>query len=199
MPPPAGADEQAAVLVRMAGIFERLGVRYCVGGSVASNAYGIFRATFDADFVAGLLPSHVPALLRELAEDFYVEPEAVASALQRRASFNVIHLATLQKVDVFAAKFDSFDARQLRRRVAQRVGPAEGDVVWFASPEDTILTKLDWYRQGGGVSDRQWGDVTGVMKVQAERLDLAYLREWAPELRVTDLLERALAESGLAA
>ena len=68
---------------------------------------------------------------------------------------------------------------------------------YVATAEDTILAKLEWYRMGGGVSERQWRDVLGVMKVQADRLDLAYLRQWADQLNVSDLLERALTEAGI--
>jgi len=65
----------------------------------------------------------------------------------------------------------------------------------MASAEDTVLSKLEWYRLREGVSDRQWQDVLGVLKVQGERLDLAYLRQWAAELGVAELLEKAIAEA----
>jgi hypothetical protein len=67
---------------------------------------------------------------------------------------------------------------------------------YVASAEDTVLTKLEWYRMGSEVSERQWRDVLGVLKVQAERLDLAYLRRWAAALGVADLLEQALSQAG---
>ncbi len=65
----------------------------------------------------------------------------------------------------------------------------------LASPEDTILSKLEWYRMGGEVSDRQWRDILGVLKTRSGELDLGYLRTWAGELKVADLLERALKEA----
>jgi hypothetical protein len=95
-------------------------------------------------------------------------------------------------------KRELFQLEEMQRRVRHPLTPDGLHETWLATPEDTILAKLDWYRLGGGVSDRQWGDVTGVMKVQAENLDLAYLRRWADELRLRDLLERALGDSGLA-
>ena len=64
----------------------------------------------------------------------------------------------------------------------------------FASPEDTILAKLEWYRLGNEVSERQWRDVLGVLKTRAGTLELSYLQKWADELKVSDLLERALKE-----
>ncbi len=67
--------------------------------------------------------------------------------------------------------------------------------VSVASAEDTLLAKLEWYRMGGEVSERQWRDVLGALKVQAGALDLEYLHRWASELGVDDLLERALTQS----
>jgi hypothetical protein len=69
---------------------------------------------------------------------------------------------------------------------------------FLISPEDLILGKLDWYRQGGEISERQWNDVLGVLRVQQDNLDLAYLRRWAVELGLPELLQRALSESGVA-
>jgi hypothetical protein len=119
------------------------------------------------------------------------------NAVERRSSFNAIHQPTVLKVDFFVLGDAPFDRAQLERR---RLSPAleeSGRRVFVSSPEDLILRKLDWYRQGGGVSDRQWRDVLGVLKVQGERLDLAHLRHWAAVLEIADLLERALSESGL--
>jgi hypothetical protein len=120
-------------------------------------------------------------------------------AVERGSSFNAIHQPTVLKVDFFVLGDAPFDRAQLEGR---RLSPAlegSGRRVFVSSPEDLILRKLDWYRQGAGVSDRQWRDVLGVLKVQAERLDLAHLRHWAPALELAALLERALSESGILA
>ena len=112
-------------------------------------------------------------------------------------AFNVIHLDSMLKVDVFAARADPFHLMQMRRRVLQATGPDGQTSIYVASPEDTILAKLQWYRDGGGVSDRQWNDVLGVLKVQGPALDRAYLREWGSQLGLTDLLQRAMDAAGL--
>jgi len=189
--------EQISVLLQVTGVLERLEVPYFVAGSFASNAHGLYRATADADLVADLKVRHAEPLAAALEKDFYLDRAAILDAVKRRASFNVIHLDTAQKVDVFLLKREWFPVSEMERRQRCRLSTERPDEVWMASVEDTILAKLDWFRLGGGVSDRQWGDITGVMKVQAERLDLKYLRDMARELKVSDLLERALTDSGL--
>jgi hypothetical protein len=181
---------------RVAVVLEELEVTYLVGGSVASSLHGIPRATIDGDLVADLKKRHVGPFVAGLGTGFYVEASAVLQAVMARTSFNVIELEGMIKVDVFAAKREPFTLSELERRVAFDLGGGL-PTLFLSSPEDTILAKLDWFRLGGGVSDRQWGDITGVMKVQAERLDLKYLRDMARELKVSDLLERALDDSGL--
>lgn len=190
-------DEQASVLVCVTGFLERLEVPYFVAGSYASNVHGFYRATAAADLVADLKLKHVGPFVELLGQEFYLDPVAIREAVTRRASFNVIHFDTSQKVDVFLLKRELFPLAEMDRRQRLRLAPNTAEQVWMASVEDTILAKLDWYRQGGGVSDRQWGDVTGVLKVQGERLDFAYLRQWAKELGVVDLLERAFSDSRL--
>lgn len=190
--------EQLDALLAVAAAIERLEVPFFIAGSYASNAYGFYRATADADLVADLKIRHIEPLVAALSGRFYIAEEAGRQAVMNRSSFNVIDLNTSMKVDIFAMKRELFQLEEMRRRVRRALTPDGATETWLATPEDTILAKLDWYRLGGGVSDRQWGDVTGVMKVQAHDLDLAYLRRWADELRLRDLLDRALSESGLA-
>ena len=189
--------EQLDALLAVAAVIERLDVPFFIAGSFASNAYGFYRATADADLVADLKIRHVEPLVATLSGRFYIAEEAVRQAVMNRGSFNVIDLNTSMKVDIFAMKREMFQIEEMQRRVRRALTPDGANETWLATPEDTILAKLDWYRLGGGVSDRQWGDVLGVMKVQAENLDLAYLRRWADELRLRDLLDRALDDSGL--
>ena len=171
----------------------RLGVRHYVGGSIASSSYGVPRASIDADVVAELGPAHAPRFVAALRGSYYVSEERVRDAIARRASFNVIHFETMVKVDVFVSKNRPFD-----RRAFERARPAtteSGGELPVSSAEDTVLAKLEWYRRSGEVSERQWSDVTGVLRAVLA-FDEAYLRQGAAELGVADLLDRALEEDG---
>ncbi|MCX7839084.1 MAG: hypothetical protein N2559_06465 [Anaerolineae bacterium] len=174
---------------------EKLNVRYLIGGSLASALYGMPRATLDADLVADLRLEHAEPLARALTNAFYVDAEMIREAIRQQRSFNVIHFATAFKVDVFVRKNRAFDESQLTRRVRQIVATDPERAVFVASAEDTILAKLEWYRLGGETSERQWRDVLGIVKTQGERLDQNYLREWAVQLGVEDLLEKILKEA----
>lgn len=187
------AEAFAATLL-VTNLLEALGVPYVVGGSVASTVHGLIRTTMDVDLVAALERQHVSPFVSALQAKFYVDEAAVRQAIQRRSSFNLIHLETMVKVDVFLPKDRPFDRQQLANRIAERVTVDSGDTIWILTAEDVILAKLDWFRQGGEASERQWRDVLGVIKTQGERLDREYLRRWAGQLNVADLLERALQE-----
>ena len=189
--------EQTEVTLLVVKAFDSLRIPYFLGGSMASSVHGIYRATADADFVAAVRPHHAEPLARLLHPAFYADVEAIRTAASSSRSFNVIHLDSILKVDVFVARADPFHLMQMRRRVLQATGPDGQTSIYVASPEDTVLAKLQWYRDGGGVSDRQWNDVLGVLKVQGSALDCAYLREWADQLGLTDLLQRAMDAAGL--
>ncbi len=164
-------------------------------GSLASAVHGVARSTLDVDLVADLRPEHAEPLVRALGDSFYADLDAIREAIRNRASFNLIHLETVFKVDIFVRKERPYDRAQLARRSEQVVATSPERTACVASAEDTILTKLEWYRLGGEASERQWRDVLGVIKAQSERLDLRYLHQWAPALGVSDLLERALVEA----
>lgn len=190
-------DDALAALERIAAVLEELGVSYHVGGSLASSAHGVPRSTLDADLVAELRPLHVSPLVAALAAEYYVDDEAVRTAIRERSCFNAIHVATMVKVDVFVAGATAFDRAELdRARVETLAADATVRAAYpVKSPEDLVLRKLLWFRAGGEHSERQWGDVVGVVRLQAATLDRAYLDHWAAELGVADLLERADVEA----
>jgi hypothetical protein len=190
-----GRSVRVALLVTDA--FEELGVRYAVGGSLSSSLHGVMRSTLDVDIVADMRLEHLQPLADVLSPEFYVDNEMMREAIEHHGSFNLIHYETAFKVDVFIPQARPFDQMQLERRTLATVTTDPKRSLYVTSPEDVILSKLEWFRMGGEVSDRQWRDVLGVLKTRAGGVDLDYLRHWAEELRVSDLLERALTQSTL--
>ena len=163
-----------------------------MGGSLASSVYGIPRATQDVDLVADLQTPHADKLERLLSADFYVDADMIREAILKRSSFNIIHLATMFKADVFIMKPDAWSREEMARARQEHLDAPEGQIaVRFASPEDILLHKLVWFRLGNEISDRQWSDIIGVLKIQGALLDNVYLDHWAPLLDVADLLARA--------
>lgn len=168
---------------------EALDVIWLIGGSIASSLLGEPRATADVDLVADLRGMHVDPLCAALAETYYVDPDAVRWAVSTRRTFNVIQLASVTKVDVYCSTNDALSRSELERRMIIEVS---GRQVPVCSAEDIILQKLLWFEKGGRVSDRQWRDLLGVVRVNRERLDHGYLDANAREVRVTELLTKLL-------
>jgi hypothetical protein len=190
--------ELLAALGPVLRVLGDLGVRHFVGGSIASSAHGVARASVDGDVVAELGVAHVAPLVAALRDTYYVPEERIRDAVARKASFNLIHLESMLKVDVFVSRDRPFDRRAFERSRPASTGGAGGATLPVSSAEDVVLAKLEWYRRGGEVSVRQWTDVMGVLQVAGSALDLPYLRHGAVELGVGDLLQRALGEAGLA-
>jgi hypothetical protein len=165
-----------------------------IGGSIATSAYGEPRATNDVDLVANLRPTTCRTFVEALGDDFYADLDTVRDAARRRASFNLIHFESVEKIDVFCLR-DAFAADGLKKRVEWDLG--EGLVAPVAPPGHMVIEKLRWYRRGGEVSERQLRDVQGVLQTSGVKLDLDEMRHWADELGLADLLDRSLAEAGL--
>jgi hypothetical protein len=188
-------DRMLAALEPVVQALEQLRVPYALSGSVASTAYGVPRTTLDVDLVAALKPGHVAPLCLAVSPAYYVAVEAVRSAVDRAASFNLIHLPTMVKVDVFVLGTDPYAREAFGRRRKEPL-TGGGTPYFLPAPEDVILRKLEWYRKGGEVSERQWADVLGVLRVSGSLLEGAYLDRWARDLGVLDLLDRARREAG---
>jgi len=188
-------NEPVEVTLKVTGVFETLGVPYLIGGSLASTLYGMVRSTQDSDIVAEMQAEHIQPFISALQDEFYMDEEMIAEAIQSHSSFNIIHRETMFKVDVFIPRPRPFLQSQLARAQKQNFTFEAEISAKFASAEDTILSKLEWYRMGGEVSDHQWRDILGVLKTRAGELELDYLRKWAGELKVGDLLERAIKEA----
>ena len=185
------------VTLKVVKVFEKLGIAYHVGGSLASSAYGIARATLDVDIIADIKPEQVSDIFDSLNGEFYIDIEMIQDAIQHQSSFNLIHLETMFKIDVFILKNRQFDRQAFLRRVQKTVVEDTSQQLFFATPEDIILNKLEWYKIGEQVSDRQWKDIIGVLKVQGSGLDMVYLKKWAKELSVFILLKKAVDEAGI--
>ena len=175
--------------------FDRLGIAYYIGGSVASSIYGEPRSTLDIDLGVDLWESAVHELATAWDGEFYVSESAMRAAAQAGRSFNLIHYATAMKVDIFVSKGDVFNSSVLKRRVAREVVlGGETLSVWFATPEDVVLHKLIWFRKGNETSERQWRDIAGILKTQQSRLDITYMTDWADRLHIRDLWDRIRSE-----
>lgn len=179
-------------------VFKTLNIAYYIGGSVASSAYGIARTTMDVDLVADLKAQHVESFTKLLESEYYLDVDTIVDAIRRRSSFNLVHLETMLKVDIFIKEEDEYDAEVFRRR-REDILDMENETCKFylSSPEDIVIKKLQWFRVGGEVSDRQWHDVIGVLRVQKNSLDMEYLRNWASRLGLGDLLDKAINDSDL--
>jgi hypothetical protein len=165
----------------------RAGVTYYLTGSMASNYWGIPRTTHDLDFVIQLPAAAVKAIVREFSGDYHIDEAAMLAAYQPPHQFNAIDTRSALKVDFWLPKPEPFDREMLHRRVRTTLF---GEPAWIATAEDVILHKLVWNRISP--SDRQLGDAAGIVAVQSDTLDKAYLEEWALELKLADILKKLL-------
>lgn len=182
------------VLLIAVRVLDDQSIPYVVVGSLASSAHGFSRTTAYIDVVADIQTNHIAKLVAALEPNFYVDEKALRRAVDNYGSFNVINLDSIFKIDFFVPPRDGFGRQQLARREMKAITPDESDIVYVATAEDIILAKLEWDGKGGEVSDRQWSDILGVIKVQGDRINVTYLREWADRLDVRDLLEKSLDE-----
>ena len=158
------------ITARVTAVLEKLGVRYFIAGSLASTFHGMIRTTQDSDLVAKFSSDHIKQFVIALDEDFYIDQEMIVNAITNHSSFSIIHRESFFKVDVFIPQLGPFEEEQFNRRQKQVLSLEPKVEAFVASAEDTLLAKLNWYRMGGEVSERQWRDVMGVVKVQGGAL-----------------------------
>ena len=177
---------------------EKFSIPYYIGGSIASSIYGMARATMDIDIVAAVKLHHISLLRQELEKPYYIDEDMIKEAIQNSSSFNLIHLETAIKIDVFILKDIPYHQNALERKIKDTLEDDDAKTeFYFASPEDIIISKLQWYELGGNVSERQWLDVIGVIKVQGDSLDKNYLQVWSKKLGIFELLKNAFNDAGI--
>jgi hypothetical protein len=179
-------------------VLEELSISYFIGGSIASSAYGIARATLDVDMIIQLKPFLVERFVEKLKDKYYIDDVMISEALKTNSSFNILHLETMLKIDFFTLKNYPYDLSAFERRneIELEVSP-DSLKIFLNSPEDVILSKLQWFKLSDETSEKQWTDILGVVKVQKEKLDLLYLTKWAKQLDLFPLLEKVLAQADL--
>lgn len=177
------------IVAEVIAVLEGLQIDYFIGGSIASALHGEPRYTQDADVVVRLPASAVSSLVTALQSQFYTNEEALRDAIRRKSAANLIHYDTGFKVGLMISRERPFEQSRFERRTRL---PAGLHQFWVATAEDMVLVKLEWFRLGGEISDKQWRDVLALLLTSAT--DLSYLNHWAGELHLADLLEKALRE-----
>jgi len=189
----SGSSEVGSALdvaLRVAAALDEAGCEYFVGGSVASSLQGEPRATNDIDIVVAMMPHRIREFVKRLGPDFEVDEEALRDALMRGSCANIFYLPMVTKIDIFALGSGKYDEVEFNRRRKIRV-QSSGEELYVKAPEDTVLRKLLWYRDGGEVSSKQWRDVIEVLRVSASEMNHHYMRTWAEKLKIEGLLSRA--------
>lgn len=182
---------QIEILHLAIGALERLGINYVVVGSYASSAWGEPRMTIDVDIVIQIAPSEVESLCNAFPEqDFYLSRAAALEAVQQRSQFNVIHPSTGHKIDFMVPGTGDWPSSQLARR--RRIEFEPGISGFVAAPEDVILGKLIYFREGGSEKHRR--DIRGIIKVSGGQLDRDYLRSGVAQLGVDDAWKEIVSE-----
>lgn len=175
-----------------------LKIPYYLSGSVASSVYGIPRTTLDIDLVTSLNEVSIEKFVERIKSNFFVDKEMILDAIKTNSSFNIIHLDSMIKVDLFILKKNRYSLTAFDRKRIEKLTLDDNSIeISICSSEDIILNKLIWFKEGNMTSERQWLDILGVLKIQFNSLDKDYLKFWAKELQIDDLLKKAFTESGI--
>ncbi|MFO0943309.1 MAG: hypothetical protein U0930_21450 [Pirellulales bacterium] len=185
-------DDLLLALEPVSQALQVLGIRFYVGGSVASSFHGALRSTMDVDLNCELRDAQVSQFLELIGTDYYASETTIRDAIRRKSCFNLIHLPTSFKVDLFISRERQFDLQVISRAKLAAIGNGSSIKVPIASVEDVVILKLEWYRVGGEVSERQWNDVSRLMKLLGNSADFDYLKQASLSVGVADLLERLM-------
>ena len=176
-------------------VFDEMGISYYLCGSLASSAYGLSRTTQDIDLVSDISMGHVNSFVEKLKEKYFIDAEMIRDAIKSETSFNLIHLDTMFKIDIFILKVDSYSKTSFNRIQEDSLDQGKDSLkIFISSPEDVILSKLIWFKLGSEISERQWLDILGVIKIQGDNLDKEYLIQWSKQRDIYDLLRKAFKE-----
>jgi hypothetical protein len=181
--------EQEDLLKKLGWILKRLKIPYIITGGIAVVIWGRLRFTADIDVVVELAPqkiSQLAKMLLDIDKYSYVDEFAIKRALERKGEFNFIHSGSGLKVDFWILKDDNFDRERIKRRIHKKIG---GQTLYFSSPEDLILIKLQWYKKTE--STRQLEDIESILKIQ-KKLDLNYIKRWAKIQSTAKILKSLL-------
>jgi hypothetical protein len=184
--------EEYLVLKQLTDALDDMKINYAIGGSIASSVYGKVRFTQDADITVASFADKAERFYTLLKENFYISKDAMYQAISNRGSFNVIHLTSAFKIDIFVQKDDDFHRQLFLRRKKVKLDESIEHLFDIVSAEDIILLKLQWYQSAGCISDRQWSDILGVLTVQSHALDMKYLKNCSEKLGLSDILEKAI-------
>lgn len=184
----SGLDDLTSAVARVAVTLEVGGVPYFVTGSLASSVHAEFRATNDIDIVADFRSVNLRGLMGAFETEFHADAEQAVACIREGHSFNMIHRTSYLKVDFFPAD-SAFDHEAIERAERVVLGPG-GPAIRVATREDILLAKLRRYRLGDESSEQQRRDIQGIIALNRELLDRAYLHRWAAVLGVDDLFAR---------
>lgn len=189
------SDGLIDALIPVVTALQRLGIPHYVCGSIASSFHGAARSTMDVDLVAELSSEKISDFVSCFGEEFYLSEAAVQDAVRRRSCFNLIHLPSSFKVDIFVSRERPFDQESMRRARLERLGDSQSVLIRIATAEDTIVGKLELFRLTNETSERQWDDVSRLIQLLGDAADVGYLHRAVESVGVADLLQRLLSQS----
>ena len=172
------------LLQEIVKVLERLHIPYFVTGSVAAMAYGEPRLTNDIDIVAIVKKEHILLLVKAFPQDkFYISEEMIQEAIESSGQFNIIHPSSGLKVDIMIPKETPFNQSRFERII--KIHPSENYEASFASPEDVIIKKMEYYKEGQ--SEKHLRDILGILKISQKDIDLNYISKWVRLLKLDEI------------